>query len=70
VAAGLLPVAFVEITRHTESMTRKMCAQTLVLVVESELYGGYVPLTEGTLDKLRSMDQWTKFKSAEAMQRH
>lgn len=54
-------------TTHGEH-DQKVCAQTLVLVVESELYGGYVPLTEGTLDKLRSMDQWTKFKSAEEMQ--
>jgi hypothetical protein len=45
----------------------KMCAQTLVLIVESEMFGGYAPLTERVLDKLRSMDMWQKHGSWENM---
>lgn len=44
-----------------------VCPQTLVMIVQSELCGGYVPLTEQTLDKLRSMDMWKKYGSPEKM---
>lgn len=42
---------------------------TNVMIVQSE-DGEFMPLTDNTIDRVRSMDAWSKFGSYEAFHRH